>query len=182
MRLFTRIIHSNYIDNRLEGNQGKGMFIQMIKISYSIEKVIHRIRKQIVYNNLFTSQKGWILIDSVIGMVILSIAIIALVVTFTQATKGTTASANRIQATYLAQQTLEKLKAQDGNSTIDPTVISPVGKYTIVSEKLTVAAITTDPNQLSKYLVPYQVTVSWSDTSGGTSNNVQMVGYCYVNP
>ena len=167
----------------------KGMVILMITIflcimnSSYIGEVIHRAKKQIAYNNLLQSQKGWILIDSVIGMVILSIAIIALVLTFTQATKGTTASTNRTQATYLAQQTLENLKAQDGNSAIDTTVISPVGKYTIVISTPAVAAITADPNQLSQYLIPYQVTVSWSDTSGGASNqNIQMVGYCYVNP
>lgn len=137
---------------------------------------------------LIKSEKGWILIDSIAGMIILSTAVIALLLAFTQATKGTIASTNRTQATYLAQQTLENLKAQDGKSIIYETVALPadkdtVNKYTIVISTPPVSAITADANQLSKYLKPYQVTVTWSDTSGGPANkNVTMVGYCYVNP
>jgi len=149
-------------------------------------ELIHRTKKQIAHNKLLKSPKGWILVDSLIGIVILSTAVIALLAAFTQATKGTVASTNRTQATYLAQQALENLKAQDGKSVIDTTIVPqvpPLDKYTIVIDTPPVDAITSDTDQLGTYLKPYRVTVSWSDTSGGPAGkNVTIVGYCYVNP
>lgn len=129
------------------------------------------------------SQKGWILVDSLVGMIFLSTAVIALLFAFTQATKGTIVSTNRTQATYLAQQALENLKSQDGQSTITPQPAVTKGIFHISSPvPITVPDIAADAN-LSTYLKPYQVTVSWSDSSGGsTSKNVTMVGYYYVVP
>lgn len=138
-------------------------------------------------NKLLTSQKGWIFLDSIIGMIILSIAIIALVFGSTQATKSTVASTNRTQATYFAQQALEQLKAQDGNETIDKTVIkSPVTAgnkvvYTVLPAELSVPEIINDKDGLTNNLKPYKITVTWSDASGGKAEkSLTMVGYCYV--
>jgi|GEM_PF-1209331 len=160
--------------------------ILFIITSFCAGELIHRTRQKIAYNNLLKSQKGWILVDSIAGMIILGTAVIALLLAFTQATKGTVSSTNRTQATYLAQQALENLKAQDGNSAINTTIVPqvpPLDKYTIVIDTPPVDAITSDANQLGTYLKPYQVTVTWSDTSGGpASKNITMVGYCYVNP
>jgi len=130
------------------------------------------------------SQKGWILVDSLVGMIFLSTAVIALLFAFTQATKGTIASTNRTQATYLAQQALEDLKSQDGESTITPQSAVPNGIFHISSPSLiTIPEIENDVDHLSTYLKPYQVTVSWSDSSGGPTNKkVTMVGYYYVIP
>lgn len=114
-------------------------------------------------------------------MVIVSVAVVAILLAFTQATKGTITSTNYTEATYLAQQALELLKAQDGKKVIDTTVVvSPVGKYSVVPAPLTVSAISGATDNLDRYLKPYQVTVSWSDATGNKS--VKMVGYCYVNP
>ena len=150
--------------------------------SFCAGEIIHRVREKVTHNDLMKSEKGWILVDSLVGMVVLSTAVIALLLAFTQATKGTVASMNRTQATYLAQQTLENLKAQDGNSIIK-TEDSSVGKYTIVVDTPSVSSIETGTEDLKRYLIPYQVTVSWSDISGGPANkSIKMVGYCYVNP
>lgn len=131
-------------------------------------------------NALLKSEKGWILIDSLLGMVILSTAIIALLLTFTQATKGSIVSTNRTQATYLAQQTLENLKLQDGNEKIDMPATLTAGKYIITIEPLAVSAIT-KASDLATHLKPYCVTVKLADTSGPSPTEiVQMVGYGYV--
>lgn len=151
--------------------------------SFCAGEIISRTRKQIEKNKLTKSQEGWILVDSLLGVIILSTAVIALLLAFTQTTKGTVASTNRTQATYLAQQALENLKAQDGGTQIIPPVIPPVDKYTIVIDSPPVSAITSDTNSLRTYLKPYRVTVSWSDISGGPVNkSIQMAGYYYVNP
>lgn len=152
--------------------------------SFCAGEIIHTVREKVTHNDLMKSEKGWILVDSLVGMVVLSTAVIALLLAFTQATKGTVASMNRTQATYLAQQTLERFKAQDGLSIIDSTVISPVdNKYYIKVTTPSVSAIETGTEDLKRYLIPYQVTVSWSDISGGPANkSIKMVGYCYVNP
>jgi len=152
--------------------------------SFCAGELIHRVREEMEKNKLAKSQKGWILIDSIVGMVILSTAVIALLLNFTLATRGTNSSTNRTQATYLAQQALETLKAQDGRSVILPQAAENRGIFSISSPTIApVLAISGDAKNLSTYLKPYQVTVSWSDTTGGPANkSITMVGYCYVNP
>lgn len=148
--------------------------------AFSVAELIHRAK---VRNGLLKSKGGWILIESMTGILILSVALLALLLTFTQATKGTSASTNRTQATYLAQQALEKLKAQDGNVAIDTSVITtPKDGFNIAISVPAVTAITSDVSakKLGDYLKPYQVTVSW--TENGNANNVIMIGYCYVSP
>lgn len=165
--------------------------ILFIITSFCVAELIYRARARLACSKIGKSQEGWILIESLVGIVILSTAVVALVLGFTQATKGTTESTNRTQATYLAQQALEDLKAQDGDSTIDTTrvsssvVIPPTNGivYTVTADPLPVSAITSDTKQLGVYLKPYQVTVSWVDSTGGNaSKNVKLVGYFYVNP
>lgn len=144
-------------------------------------------RKRWLAINILTSQRGWILLESLIGVVILSVAILALLLSFAQTTKGTAASTNRTQATYLAQQALDKLKAQDGNPSIDSSVsvIPPSnGIFTIAISTPSVSVISADANtdKLSNYLKPYQVQVSWVEQPSGVSNMVTMTGYGYVTP
>lgn len=158
------------------------MFCVAITI-FSLAEFVYRIKQsKSTQNDQLKSEKGWILIDSILGIFILSTAVIALLLAFTQSTKGSVTSTNRTQATYLAQQTLENLKLQDGSKTIDTTVVPSSDKYTIVIDTPAVSAIT-NALDLNIYLKPYRVTVSWSDTVGGpATKNVQMVRYCYVNP
>lgn len=129
------------------------------------------------------SQTGWILIESLVGMTVLTVAILALLLAFTQSTKSDVASTNRTKATYLAQQALDILKAQDGQSAISTAGIATnSGIFTITISIPSVSAITSGTNNLSTYLIPYQVVVSWNDSSSSATNNVTMIGYCYVNP
>jgi Tfp pilus assembly protein PilV len=124
-------------------------------------------------DKLVKSQKGWLLIDSLIALVILSTAIVALISAYTAAIKTTNAATARAQATYLAQQAVETLKLQDGgksfNATVVDGVLSPSNgiTYTVKGTALPVAVTN---------LIPYQVTVSWLGL------NLTMSGYCYVVP
>lgn len=161
-------------------------FALFIVTSFGMAKIIHEIRMNLHRYKFIKSQRGWIFMDSVFGMVLLSIAIIALVFACTQSIKSTAAASNRTQATYIAQQALEKLKAQDGKEAIDISVVqSPITAsnkivYTIVPEELSVLEIATDTHELGKNLKPYKVTVRWPERGG--ENTLIMVGYCYVLP
>ena len=125
-------------------------------------------------------RNGWILLESLAGATILSLAIVALLLTFILATKGTAASANRTKATYLAQQALDKLKAQDGGTTITMPAASTEGIYTITPSFQSLPS-GVDTNNLSTYLRPCQVTVKWTE-SNGNENTVTMMEYCYAFP
>jgi type II secretory pathway pseudopilin PulG len=155
------------------------------------------------------SQKGWVLIDSLAAVLFVSIAFVALMLAYTMATKGTATAANRIQATYLAQQVLETLKTYDDTASIPSTIPIKVGTvsysvtissqstttpvpttisigvipYTVTAQYQSVAAIAQDTNtpSLSAKLFPIQTVVSWTDPTGGPANQtVSMAGYYYV--
>jgi type II secretory pathway pseudopilin PulG len=153
------------------------LFMLFILSAFCMAELIHRARYVI------KSRKGWILIDSIIGVTILSIAIVAMLLMFTQSTKGTANATNLTKATYLAQQAMNKLKIQDGSTSIDTSVITtPINGYAITVSTPTVSVISSDTNTkpLSNYLKPYQITVSWTESSG--QKKLTMFGYCYVNP
>ena len=139
--------------------------------------------KKWINKSTIASREGWVLVESLIGVTILSVAIVALLLTFTQATRGTTAASNRTRATYMAQQVLDRLKAQDGGETINTAVFTtPTDGFDIAVIPATVSVIANDTatKKLSDYLKPYQVTVGWTEANG--RNTVTMIAYCYVNP
>lgn len=123
------------------------------------------------------SKKGFVLLDALIGVTILSIAICAMALMYMQTTKTIANSAGRTKATYLAQQTLDLLKAQDGNQTITDPVHDSADGYTVEIKTLSVSAIAADA-VIKTYLIPKQVTVTW--TESGQQNSVKMIGYNYV--
>ena len=123
------------------------------------------------------TQKGFVLLDSLIGVTILSIAICAMALMYMHTTKTIANSAGRTKATYLAQQTLDLLKAQDGSQTLTDPIHDSSDGYTVEIATPSVSAISPD-STIKAYLIPKQVTVTW--TENGQQNSVKMIGYNYV--
>lgn len=132
-------------------------------------------------NNLFAQHKGWILMEVLIGTVIIAVALTALALTFTQASKGTVDSRTRLQALSVAQQELEDLKkhktlaALTDNLSVDrpAPVISGSGSvnYTVNSAIIVVTSVAALTN-----VIPVQVTVS-----SPTGQLIILVEYLLVN-
>jgi len=128
----------------------------------------------------FKSQKGFIFIDALVGMVILIIALTAIISAFTQTTKATSVSTNYNQAMFLAQQTIEDIKIQDGGSQINlSSITSPVSRnnvaFTITATNISVTDATLDAK-----VKPVQVTVTWNDPVSSSVRQVIIVSYYYT--
>jgi Tfp pilus assembly protein PilV len=134
---------------------------------------------------IIKNQRGWILIDSLIGLVILSIAITALSVTFTQAIKGILTSDNRTKAAYLANEQLTQLKVHDGqqqdrNSIVWRTTNTLPAEqnhntvFTVTTAVLDNARI---PANLHIDVIPVEAVVNWVEPTG--ANQLQIVTYYY---
>ncbi|VBB09177.1 Hypothetical protein LUCI_4463 [Lucifera butyrica] len=126
------------------------------------------------------SQKGFLLIDVLIGMLILTIALVSLAYAYTQSVRTSMGSRNYNQAVYLAQKTLEGLKTQDGSNAFSlPASIAPITsngvQYTIsLSEN---GGSMSEP--LDANVIPVQVTVKWSEPSSTVQRSVSIENYYY---
>ena len=58
---------------------------------------------------------GFALVDIILGIAILSVALVGIAFAYRQSTVTTVVARNYNQATYYAQQALEKLKVNDGH-------------------------------------------------------------------
>lgn len=137
--------------------------------------------------NIFKrNQDGWIFIDALVGMIIVATALTALLLMYTQATKGTTNNRNYNNAIYVAQRSLEDIKQYEGTSTIkalptnviDPPTTTVDGvTYTVHIGSLTVS------DSLDTHINPYQATVSWTDTtiSPAVTRSINVAAYYYSN-
>jgi type II secretory pathway pseudopilin PulG len=129
---------------------------------------------------MLRNNRGWIMLDSLIGVIILSIALVALAGTYIMASKSNTSSKNYGQALAFAQQYTEDYKRVNNTNftTVDPntafpdqTVTSATGvTFTAKSKILTVAA-------LPSAIVPVQIAVSWTEPSG--NKQISVVNYYY---
>ncbi len=119
------------------------------------------------------NERGWILIDALIGVVIVAIALTALAVAYRQAAVVTISSTNQVRALNIAQDTLEGLKRYDRQTAITLPARTTVAPFTVDVAQLAVSQV----NYLPK-LVPVEVTVTWTE-AGGANGSVRMTGYYY---
>jgi len=119
------------------------------------------------------SQQGFILMDSIIGLVILITALVAIVAMYTQATKTTSFNRNYNNAVYIAQKSLEDIKQYENTPTIQflPSTVTHPTNPTVDGVEYTVV-ITSPVTESLTNLYPYQVTVSWPASNPSTSINV----------
>lgn len=131
--------------------------------------------------SLLNSQKGWVFIDALIGMVILSVALTVILMAFTQNTKTTSATKNYNEAVIIAQQTLEELKLQDGVTTTSnvfitapPDILRNGVSFSIITSSQTVS------ETLDNKLIPIRATVTWTEPTTNHAMQVQIVNYYYL--
>ena len=129
---------------------------------------------------ILNKQKGWIFVDSLLAMVIVSIALVALLSAFMQTTKASSVATNYNQALFLAQETIEELKIQDGRERINlPNVIPPVQRNNVIFT-ITAAEITVADTALNVNVHPVRIRVSWTEPVSGIVNEVIIVNYYYT--
>ncbi len=124
-------------------------------------------------------QKGFILIDSLVGIIILTVALLAILLTYRQATITAVSAKNYNNAVYLAQQAAEELKKNDGRLNVDPKIEKSGTKFIITPTPLTIAEVETNTD-----LKPYKIMVTWDETinSKVINRTVEIVEYYYLLP
>ena len=131
---------------------------------------------------------GFALVDIILGIAILSVALVGIAFAYRQSTVTTVVARNYNQATYYAQQALEKLKVNDGktlasvpNTTWNQpyTVVSATGLLPVFSVKTELLLTVTEVQALST-LKPVQVTVKWQEPGDATERTISVVGYYYL--
>ena len=139
-------------------------------------------------NKMVNNTRGWILVDSLMGITILVTALLAIMALYTQITSSTVAAKDYQNATYIAQQQLDNLRQYDGTATLNACPPIPVDQpsqtienvsYTI---ELTEKAKITLTEALHAKVCPYQISVRWDDPKKpGTPRSIQVVNYYYSN-
>ena len=133
------------------------------------------------------NQKGWMLIDALIGLVVLAVALLAMASGFRQAVTGTVMAGNRTKAAYLAQQQLSDLRRYEhrgydrsrvdiwntSSAYSDPNPGSQL-QFQFNSAVLETAQI---PDGLDNDIIPVQAIVQWTDATG--PQTFKVVTYYY---
>lgn len=137
------------------------------------------------------NEKGWILIDSILGIVILAVAIMAISTGYQQALATTSAAHERNNAIYLAQQVLEELRVNDGLKAFNSSVVSVVTPTRIDGIDYNLSIDTSSngysdiQNQIEsgKLLIqPVHVMVTWVESKSKQQRSVDLTTYYYLSP
>lgn len=134
---------------------------------------------------IYKNQQGWILLDSLIGIVILSVAILAIAANFMETTKGTLATDNQTKAAYLAHEQLSRLKIYDGqkqdrNSAVWMTTTNLPAEQnhsTVFTVETSVLPADEIPADLNTDVIPVKAVVTWNESTG--TRQLQIVTYYY---
>lgn len=136
-------------------------------------------------HQILNNQRGSILVESLVSLLIVVPAIIALMSLYTTAIKGSTINQNYNNAVYIAQKYLEDLKQYDGSTGIkaltkDKTRPSPV-TFDNVAYTVNIDSFTPADNSLDAHIYPYRATVSWTDTTvnPAATRSIQVAAYYY---
>ena len=125
-------------------------------------------------------EKGFLMIEVVIAIVIISIALVAAGGMFIQATRANTSASQYTAATALAQEQLERLKQQPSTYwkglTVPRDISLESGGISSVTLNSVAYTITTNAKTCPEdatNLVQVEVTVSWNSNA----NSVMMTGF-----
>ena len=130
---------------------------------------------------------GFALVDIILGIAILSVALVGIAFAYRQSTVTTVVARNYNQATYYAQQALENLKVNDGKTSASVpdttwnqpyTVVSATGLLPVFSVKTELLTVT--EVQTLSTLKPVQVTVKWQEPGDANDRTISIVGYYYL--
>ena len=125
------------------------------------------------------NQSGWFLIDSLIGITIITVGVVAIMASYIQTTKSSSYSDHATQAAYLAQQELEIVKKTYDGGTVRPVLpangSNGIFSYSFAEETATEAALPV----AGLNIVPFTITVSWTDASSTQQNSISITAYYY---
>jgi type II secretory pathway pseudopilin PulG len=141
------------------------------------------------------SSAGFALVDIIIGIAILSVALVGIAFAWRQSTVTTISARNYNQATYYAQQALEILKVNDGRTSA--TLAVPWAATTNIAQSgvmpaFTVATAVLTAGEAPEYdalsadtrakTVPVRATVTWQESGGASVANrtLTVVSYYYL--
>lgn len=138
-----------------------------------------------------TNRQGFALLDILIGVAIISVALVGMALTYRQSTVTTVSARNYNQATYYAQQALERLRINDGASSATWSGTTPVAAtgvmpaFTIVTEQLAngeAPAYDALSSEIKAKLVPVRAKVTWREPAGAATitRTVEVVSYYYL--
>jgi Tfp pilus assembly protein PilV len=136
---------------------------------------------------MLNNQKGWLLIDVMVGMVILSVALLAIGAAYQNAVLSASFAKNESTALRIAQQVAEQLKKNDGAESFDEGTLTINTKdvsgnsFSVPVDKITYQ-ITLTPHLVSGYtnLEAVDISVSWPSNKPKYSP-VKLTGYYYSN-
>lgn len=128
-------------------------------------------------------QDGFLLMDVVLAMLIITVALVAIAGMYTQSLQTNSRASNYTIATNMAQQRIEEVKRdieerqnsiKNWNNVTYPFTITAAGNEIPNSTIETVASLLT-PSDRDCKIVVITVTVNWNDNTG--SNTVTMTTY-----
>lgn len=130
--------------------------------------------------NKLKDNHGFVFVDALIGILLISIGIVAIIWAMTHNTKAVSFSNNYTKATYLAQSKLEELRGYDGGTNA-PTLPANLtdGIFTVsyvVDNSIQDALPHVSPATETK-ITPVKVTVLWSEN--GQANSITMSAFYY---
>lgn len=137
------------------------------------------------------NKAGFALLDVLLGIAIISIALVGIAFAWRQSTVTTVSARNYNQATYYAQQALEQLKVSDGAANavwVTNVVVAAAGAMPAFTINTAVLAAGDAPEYDSleatvrARLVPVRATVTWRELSGAAAidRTVTAVTYYYL--
>jgi hypothetical protein len=144
--------------------------------SCMLGELISRIRAHKFHNNMH----GWIFIDALVGIVIVTTALTCILLAYTQLTKATILTTNKTQALYIAQQALEYFKFNDGQTagTVYPNFAYQSSVTAANGSNYTVSvnqSVSVNVNGNTK-IYPVQVSVKWNNTD----TPIMLTSYYYL--
>ena len=137
------------------------------------------------------NKAGFALIDILVGVAIISIALLGIAYAWRQSTVTTVSARNYNQATYYAQQALEQLKVNDGAANavwVTNVAVAAAGAMPAFTIRTAALAAGDAPEYdaldaaIRARLIPVRATVTWREQSGGAAidRTVTAVTYYYL--
>lgn len=133
-------------------------------------------------------RKGFLMIDVMVGIVILSVALISIASAHRYLVVETSETEGRTQAIVVAQNELEQVKKYDKFSNLaNPGTLSlPINKtvsvggrnYIVIIDKVNDAQVTAQ----AAFITPVQVLVTWTSSANGQDTSLRLFSYLYTKP
>ena len=140
-------------------------------------------------HRVINKRNGFALLDVLLGIAIISVALVGIAFAWRQSTVTTITVRNYNQATYYAQQALEQLKVYDGQLTgvwTQPEATLPAAgnlpAFTVKTDKVENANMPADftalDTAIKDKLVVVKATVKWNEPSGQVF--IEVLGYYFL--